>query len=460
MNHKQELSRQTAWVWLTIFLGIVALVGGSSSPEAIQLAVLRPFAALMLIPTLYYIRTAQLRDAKILLFLLAMLAFWMALQIVPLPPEIWQTLPGRDVVVALDAAVGLEGNWRPISFVPTRSWNSLASLVVPSVAVLLALSMRATPRMLLLLIAGLGFFDAALGLLQVISGRSSVLYFYAVTNRGSPVGIFANENHSAVFSAIALLVVAHLSVTTTKRDGSAWLRLAFPPAYLVILLAVLVSGSRAGLAMAFLALLSSGVVVWLGITSSRSNRSGSVEKWLASHPRTLLALFALVVTGLLGMFFGLDRAQGLEDIIEKSPIEDLRWRLWPVLEQMIGSYWLLGIGFGSFEDFYNIYEPSSLLSRYFVNHAHNDWAQLVIEGGLPAMVILLALLLRIALMLLSLLQDEARSLGRVLFWAVVVAILCAASIVDYPLRAPAFQLAAVWLLLALVLESNAKEAAE
>jgi hypothetical protein len=326
---------------------------------------------------------------------------------------------------------------------------------VPLAALLLALSTRANPRILLLLVAGLGLFDALLGLLQVISGRGSPLYFYAVTNRGSPVGIFANENHSAVFSAITLLMIARLGVTAKAVKEAPWLRLAYPPAFVIVLLAVLVSGSRAGLAVAILSLVASGIMVWLALASARSGRRGRrIEKWLAAHPRTLLLVFAGVIGGLLGAFFGLERAPGFEDIFTKNPIEDLRWQLWPLLEQMIGTYWLLGTGFGSFEEFYHIYEPTELLLPNYVNQAHNDWAQLVIEGGLPAIGILIVLIGWIAVSLRALLRAENFALGRLIFWGAAIAILCAASIVDYPLRAPVFQLVAVWLLLALALETS------
>lgn len=453
MKGQFSLDGAKTWAWLALLAVGVALLGGSSRPDAVQIAALRPLAALLLIPALYYLSLVELRRAKALLLLLALTATWMALQLVPLPPTLWQSLPGRDLVADLDRLVGLEDSWRPISLVPSRGWNALASLIVPAAALLLALAMRASPRMLLLLVAGLGLFDALWGLLQVISGSSSPLYIYAVTNRGSPVGIFANENHSAVFSAIILLVIARLGVTAKALNEAAWLRLAYAPAYVIVLLSVLVSGSRAGLAMSILALGVSGLMAWLALASSRrSRRQGKLERWLAAHPRTLLAVFAAVIAALLGAFFGLERAPGFEDIFTKNPIEDLRWRLWPILEQMIGTYWLLGIGFGSFEEFYHIYEPTALLFPNYVNQAHNDWAQFVIEGGFPAFAILLALLGWTALSLRALLRHETFAIGRLVFWGAIIAILCAASIVDYPLRTPAFQLVATWLLLSLSLE--------
>ena len=454
-SRKLELSTAAPWLWLALLAAVAALLGGSSRPDAVQIAALRPLAALFLIPALYHLSLSQLSQAKGLLWLLGLFAGWIALQIIPLPPSLWQALPGREVIAELDRALSLGDTWRPISFVPSRSWNALASLVVAAAALLLALSLRASPRMLLLLIAGLGLFDALLGLMQVISGRDSPLYIYAVTNRGSPVGIFANENHSAVFSAIALLVIARLGATSKALKEVPWLRIAYPPAFVIVLLAVLVSGSRAGLAMAILSLIASGLMTWLALASARSGRRGGrLEKWLAAHPRTLLLAFAGVIGGLLGAFFGLERAPGFEDIFTKNPIEDLRWRLWPLLEQMIGTYWLLGTGFGSFEEFYHIYEPTELLLPNYVNQAHNDWAQLVIEGGLPALGILIALFGWIAVSLRALLRAEDFALGRLIFWGAAIAILCAASIVDYPLRVPAFQLVAVWLLLTLALESS------
>ena len=274
-SRKLELAQAAPCVWMALLAGIVALLGGSSRPDAVQIAALRPLAALFLVPAFYYLSLAHLREARVLVGLLGLLAVWLALQIVPLPPSVWQGLPGRDVIAELDRAVGLEDNWRPISFVPSRGWNALASLVVPAAALLLALSMRASPRMLLLLVASLGLFDALLGLMQVISGRGSPLYFYAVTNRGSPVGIFANENHSAVFSAITLLVIARLGATSKALKEAPWLRIAYPPAFVIVLLAVLVSGSRAGLAMAILSLIASGLMTWLALASARSGRRGS-----------------------------------------------------------------------------------------------------------------------------------------------------------------------------------------
>jgi len=311
--------------------------------------------------------------------------------------------------------------------------------------------------MLLLIIVGIGLFDALLGLLQVASGRSGLLYFYAVTNRASPVGMFANENHSAVFSAIIMLIIARLATDSRKLREPAWLRVSYIPAFIIVLLAVLVSGSRAGLAMGGRALLAAAAMMFRGISRSRrGRRSGRVERWLIGHPRTLLLLFVIAIIALLSAFFGLERAPGLSAIMSQNAFEDLRFQILPILEQMIRTFWIFGIGFGSFEEVYHIYEPTTLMFPTYVNQAHNDWAQLIIEGGLPAAAILISLFLWLANSMREILLRWNSPLIHLLFWLTSIAIICAASVVDYPLRVPVIQLAAIWLVLALALERQEK----
>ncbi|RGP41817.1 hypothetical protein BPTFM16_02126 [Altererythrobacter insulae] len=454
MSSISDNGRAASWLWLALLATIVAMLGGSSRADAMQNVALRPLLALLLVPTLYYLTTAKLREARFLLVLLGLLGLWVAIQIIPLPPSLWQALPERNLIAELDQAVGLGDAWRPISMVPTRGWNALAGFIVPVTAFLAALAFcNNRSRLLLLLLAALGIADALLGVLQALSGSNSALYFYAVTNEDSSVGIFANENHSAVFSAIAMLIIARLGVTSKAVKEAAWLQFVYPPAFLLVLLSVLVSGSRGGLIVGVLSLVSCGLILLLSTRrgGGRANR-GRLERWLANHPRTLLGVFGVVIFGLIAAFFALDRAPGLEDILAESPIEDLRIRLWPVLEGMIGTVWIAGVGFGAFEEFYHIYEPTELLLPSYVNNAHNDWAQFVIEGGIPAVLLLVALLGWVTLTLRKLLQESEYGLVNVIFWGAIFAIISAASVVDYPLRTPTFQLIAIWLLVALAMD--------
>ena len=158
-------------------------------------------------------------------------------------------------------------------------------------------------------------------------------------------------------------------------------------------------------------------------------------------------LGAGVATSLL-VYFLFERTPAFKDLIQQSAFEDLRLQIAPVLLEMVSDFWFLGAGFGAFEDVYHIYEPTALLIPHYINQAHNDWAQLVIEGGLPATILLLLLIGWILSAVWALIiRRDTLILG--MFWMTVVIVISAASLVDYPLRTPIFQVLGVWLLVLL-----------
>lgn len=451
-----EASEQTrnGWVMLALLGCVVAFLGGSSRPDAVQLIALRPLCAVFLAAAFYFGSRARFASVKPILWMFGLLAGWMTLQLIPLPPALWQSLPGRAPVAELDRALGLGDVWRPISMVPARGINSLAGLVVPVAALLLAAGLGARARTLLLAIAALGALDAVMAILQVAGGSGSKLYLYAITNRGAPVGLFANQNHSAVFSALSLVVVAYLAIDSGLARRAPWARAALGALFLLILMAALIGGSRAGLLATALALVASGFLLWQGLPArTRASRTETADSAFRIAPRWL-ALAAIVAVGsLVAAFVLLDRAPALESIVGRSQFEDIRWRLLPVLVDMMATYWFVGTGFGSFEEVYHIFEPHALMIPSYINQAHNDLAQLVIEGGLPAVAIALAALLGFAGAVARMARAPDIPVVRPVFWVAVAMILLSASLVDYPLRAPLFQLVAVWLAVALCRES-------
>ncbi|WP_234035760.1 O-antigen ligase family protein [Erythrobacter insulae] len=441
-----------ALIAAALLIVVVGLFGGSSRHDAVQNLALRPLVALFLIPALYFAGGEAMRRGRSLLIILGLLGVWMAVQLVPLPPSFWQSLPMRESIAEMDQLVGLQGTWRPISLAPSRGWNALFSLIVPIVALLLVLSMRLKGRTLLILIAGLAAIDAVFGLLQVSLSGDRLLYLYKITNSGSPVGLFANENHSAIFSVLGLLVLARLGLTSAAFKEPPWARLLYSFAYVLLVLVALVSGSRAGLVAALLALCATAAMAWFARqgSASRPNRIGTVTQSNLPTPtaRTLLIVFVALSGAVLAAFFFLEGSPGLTSFVGQNAMEDLRWKIWPILQEMISVFWLLGTGFGSFNEVYYTFEPTELLSPSYVNQAHNDWAQYLIEGGVPAAALFAAFVVwmrKSALCLLS----SSKPLFIMCFWLPIFIIIVAASVVDYPLRTPIFQLVFVWLLLAL-----------
>lgn len=446
---------RSPWLWMTIFVASLIILGGSSRPDPIQNALLRPICALLLIPALANVRRADLTSIRVPLALLGLTLLWVIIQLVPLPPSLWQMLPDRTIIAQIDELSEIGDVWRPISLTPFRGLDSLLGFTVPFAALLLVLGLHVPARALRFAIVAIGIADAGLGMLQVIGGTGSVFYMYGITSLGAPAGIFANENHSAVFSAIVLLIISRLALESRAQGDPTWLRLSFAPAFLFILLAVLVTGSRAGFMATLAALVASLYLTWA--QTKAIGAAAGAEAVQARLRTRRLATIAGLITGIVAvavMFVWFERTPAFEDMINRNSFEDLRWKLWPTLSMMAGQHWLAGTGFGSFDAVYQIYEPTALLLPRYVNHAHNDWAQLLIEGGLPAAILLAVFVIWIAKNLWTLFRHQGRPAGGIVFWGSCIAIIAAASVVDYPVRTPVFQAMIIWLLICLVSDAR------
>lgn len=130
---------------------------------------------------------------------------------------------------------------------------------------------------------------------------------------------------------------------------------------------------------------------------------------------------------------------------------DLRFQVLPQLKQMLFAFFPVGSGFGSFQYAYHMFEPASVLRTAYLNHAHNDMLQFLIEGGLVAGVLMIAFaawFIREGLRAARLVaESRARHVvpARDAFVWLSMALLLAGSIGDYPLRTPALMAYAVLL---------------
>lgn len=380
------------------------------------------------------------------LILLGLLTLWFIVQLIPLPPGTWHALPGREEIIAIDRQLGLEDLWRPISLAPSLTWNSLLGMTVPFAALLMAarLPVEAYPRVLyaLVAIAGVG---VLIGFFQIAGGVDSPAYLYRITNRASMTGVFANRNHYAVFLACMVLVSA-----TLLRDQFG-MRRRNPQ--IIVLLSVagvlfgvtsLLTGSRAGLAMSLASLLFGGMIAVRAWRASTSPKPAAGPIWRWNRLAYLVPILLIGIVFAIDMFSG--RVTALDRLAAKSVGDDMRVIAWPIITAMIGHYWILGSGVGSFAPVYKIYEPDRLLTPSYFNHAHNDWAEILMTGGVPFLVILVAAILwlgyRVRIRGLDRLMGGYRGDFRLLSLT-ILGMLAVASLVDYPLRVPSLQVFAI-----------------
>ncbi len=436
-----------------LFLIFTFLVGGGARSDIASLPLLRAVAVLMAFWAATGLAADDWRRIRTPFVLLLLLTAWIAIQLVPLPPAIWQGLPGRETIVAIDSLLGQPDLWRPISLTPSQTWNSLLAMTVPIAALLLAarLDPEDYPR-LMLAIVGVAAVSALMGFFQLLSGAGSAAYLYRITNSEAMVGLFANRNHQAMFLACATIVAAMLLRDERMRNRqSRPMQLALIFAGLTFTALTVMIGSRAGFAAGVVAFAAGYVIVvaaWHAKPAGR--RAAAVSPGVPGIWRFLVYSPPILLAMLMGVAIWLsDRTTALSRLADQDIADDLRIRAWPTVLSMIEKYWTVGSGVGSFPDVYKMFEPDALLQPSYFNHAHNDWAEMLLAGGLPMALILLVALVWfarkfLALGLRNLVKGHRGDLRLPVL--VVVVILAAASLGDYPLRVPSLQVMAIMLI--------------
>lgn len=441
---RSELLRSLPLYLLIFFTTIVFLTGGASRADVISLVFLRPFAAVVAAIALCWLSWRALFEHRMLFLLFGAFAFLIALHLVPLPPSLWQALPGRDLVVEIDHTAGIVGAWRPLTLDRAASWNALYSLLVPFAALLLAvqLSSRNSIKLMYLLVA-VGCASSLLGLLQISGPSDSPLYLYAITNEGAAVGLFANRNHTAVFLACLFPILGHLASIAAPTSGrQRFTSIAAIAIGMFLLAMILLSGSRGGALAAVL-----GIGFSLAIFQTGGRQRQTVHN---GRRRALVGLGLVIAVVSLFTFFA--RSNALDRLFGGNQWADLRFRVWGSIAELGWSYFPAGSGIGSFVPVYQVVEPHEVLRPDYLNHAHNDWLEIFLTGGLPALFLIAAA------MLFALwharrawfprdVDPVAAAQARV--GSVILLTLAFASIADYPLRTPSIAafavMAAVWL---------------
>jgi O-antigen ligase len=426
---KTQRSGTIALILLCAFLALAMLTGGGSRPDLPSHLILRPASVLFGAGACLLLSRDDLERIRVPLALIVALAAIMLVQLIPLPPAIWTHLPGRSLYAEGAAVLGFEQPWRPITLSPARTWNSLVSLLPPLAGLLLlaATPIAARPRILIALIILIGA-SAILGLAQRAGPPGGALYLYAITNETSAVGFFANRNHQALMLA-CLFPLLGAFAALPGREGVRepvrfWIALA---GAVVLIPLVLATGSRAGLVLSLAGLLFAALLF------RGTGHAGRVR------PLLIWTLVGAVVAGMIALTLAFAQAESIYRLMGDDIDTDLRIQLLRPMADLITQTFPVGIGFGAFEPVFRVVEPAEMLQRAYVNNAHNDLLQLVVEGGVPAVLVLLAFLFWLARRTWQVWAvkpplQPADTLARL--GTLLAALILAASVVDYPLRTP------------------------
>jgi hypothetical protein len=423
-----------------VLLSLSFVTGGSSQETNAGVMV----AQLLAIPVLLYaLWEAQKRGlllaARWSVMVFALVILIPLLQLLPLPEWFWNLPSARRLLqhdLAEAGVTSLQYRW---TLSPAATERDLLSLLPAAALFIAALTLGSVAqRRLFWLVVSLSFFGLLLGGAQVGAGQASILNPYP---QWAPAmgGVFANPNHQAASIAIALVVSIALmfDVRSRVRRGE---NLALQPWILgaliaAFVLAIPIVGSRAGPVIAILPVII--LVLGRGAFSRDRMRERGTQAIL------LVAAFAL----LIGLHAALTWTAG-------DKVDVIRSALTKQTVSIGVAHAPLGGGIGAFVPLFDQGADVSMLSGEYINAAHNDYAQLWLEGGVIAAACILVVLIWLAVSLRRLLNLPSRSTSRRrgLPAAAGMFVIVLHSAVDYPLRTPA--LLAVFGLMAGVLAAT------
>lgn len=425
-----------SFVLFAILLAVLWLAGGGSRADLIGQVLVRATAWVLLVIAILFAPAPSWRRTGPVAALLCGAAAIACLQLVPLPPGLWQMLPGRAVLTEAASASGQPQPWRAWSIVPGATVNALSALVVPLAVLVLVAGMRPDARRhlpaMLLGFAGSTMF---IGLLQ-FSGATLNNPFVNDTP-GEVSALFANRNHFALLMAIGCAVAPAWAFM--DRSQLRWRGPLAGGLVLMSLLAIVASGSRSGVMLGAVALML-GLAIIARPTRHLLRRK---PRWVfpAILTGVLMLAIALVTVSVLA-----GRAIAIDRLATGEVGEDMRSRGLPTVLGMIREYFPFGSGLGGFETMFRMHEPFELLKPTYFNHAHNDWLEIVLDTGLPGLLLLACGVLWWGVASIRAWRIDALTPRT---GSAIVLLVMVASVFDYPARTPAIlailALAALWL---------------
>ncbi|ANY18935.1 O-Antigen ligase [Tsuneonella dongtanensis] len=443
------------FIVLSIFVAFVFVAGGGSRADMMSLVIIRPIAVLLAAWWALRLGAEQLQGFRWLIVIAGAVALLVGAHLVPLPPAVWQALPGHDIVVDVDRAAGIAGMWRPLSIAPDATWNALFSLSVPIAVGLGLLHLtRDERRALLPVLIGIATVSLMLTLAQDAAPGATALWFHRVTNSGDPVGLFANRNHNSVFLACLPLLLTVWAFDAEHARRAAMRKAVAAGLTLLIVVAIIVAGSRAGLIALGLALAGTALLVPLSAITPKSPR---LARW--TKPVLIGLVAAFVVGAAAGVAYVVRSSEngggGSGDAIDRigaSSTDEFRIGFWQRTLDLTPDYLPLGSGAGSFVEAYQVGQPEDTVGPQYINHAHNDYLEVALTTGVPGVLLLLAILLFLALRALAVWRtppEKRRNVYLARAASLALGIIALASAVDYPVRVPSIAafvvILAVWL---------------
>jgi O-antigen ligase len=247
---------------------------------------------------------------------------------------------------------------------------------------------RKSLRLLVGIMVGLAIAEAIYGLIQALIPSLGVLWVdYIQSGLGNARGTFINRNHFAGLIEMVWPLALGFALAMGFRGKEVSLKKLLASDQLnkqillvlgivVMLLALLLSRSRAGIMGAFIGFLT------FSLLASSSGKKLPLGFWIMSS-----AMVGLVF--LYGIKIGFDPIiERFLRVGEQFGKDDNRLDIWRDSLIIVKDH-PLGIGLGNFKNVYPVYNVSRISDTQFL-YAHNDYLQLLVEAGIPGFLTLIS----------------------------------------------------------------------
>jgi O-antigen ligase len=401
------------------YLLLCLLIGGGSSANWGNAAL-----QLLALPLIFWALAAKgipetPPAARYLFSLVCALVVLIVLQVIPLPPELWTKLPGRESVARSYDLMGLAKPWLPVSLASDRTIAS-AMWLLPWIAILLVVLKFQAERPALhgWVMVGVVLAATMLGVPQIGSGQG---YIYEIPNLGALTGFFSNTNHMATLIVATLPFVAAIYSGRRSRRRSSKTSTAWALVAVVItfsLMGIYMTGSLAAFAIVV-------PVVGCSLMIMMRGKQSISKRW-----RWLIAALGLVAVALV-----LSPSSGSDLTGDRATTHELsRYRAWQRSLLAIRDHAPVGSGLGTFGNVYPRYEDPARVEMTYMNHAHNEYLEIALEMGVPGFALIAAFLFWWTRQTLSIWRNPEHSDVFAQAATITTAAIMVHSIIDYPLR--------------------------
>ncbi|MEN8210678.1 MAG: O-antigen ligase family protein [Thermodesulfobacteriota bacterium] len=317
----------------------------------------------------------------LLLFLLYIL-----FQLVPLPLSVIEFLsPQASEIYQGNNFLAGVNSWACLSLNPKATLSEFmrySTYVLFFILTVQLLKNRGVFQSTIFIIALFGGLLAFSSILQFYMTQDMALWFRYTPDNSIVVGPYVNHNHYAGLMELIFPVVLGLFLFYRPRiqntslikgiaeifsQEKANIHILIGASALLIIISIFVSLSRGAMISTCLSL----IVFTIFLLQRKISRGN-----------TTLIIGVIMLSALCIGWFGWDQ------IIERfaklknaqGVIYEARLDFWKDSQEMIDSYKLTGSGIGTFPHVYPLHR--SLKSELFLSHAHNDYLELLAEGGI------------------------------------------------------------------------------